>query len=128
MDEKKIITSDKLPKAIGPYSVGTVFEKLVFTSGQLGLDPQSGNFATDEVKGQTRQALENLSEVLKAAGSDLKHVLKTTVFLRDMNDFAAMNEIYANYFVELPPARSAVEVAKLPKNAAVEIEAIAFIP
>ncbi|MHC1773607.1 MAG: RidA family protein [Flexilinea sp.] len=128
MNEKKIITTAKAPKALGPYSVGVVAGNLVFTAGQLGIFPETGEPASDEIKGQTRQALLNISAILEAAGSGLQHVIKTTVFLRDMNDFAAMNEVYAEFFPTNCPARSAVQVAKLPKGLAVEIETIAMVP
>ncbi len=128
MYEKKIITSDKIPQPIGPYSVGVAAGNFLFISGQLGVRADTGEPATDEIRGQTRQAILNLQAVLEAAGCDLRHVVKTTVFLRDMNDFPAMNEIYAEFFGENSPARSAVQVAKLPKGLAVEIEAIAVIP
>ena len=128
MNEKKIITTAKAPKALGPYSVGVVAGNLVFTAGQLGIFPETGEPASDEIKGQTRQALLNIRAILEAAGSGLQHVVKTTVFLRDMNDFAAMNEVYAEFFPTNCPARSAVQVAKLPKGLAVEIETIAMVP
>jgi 2-iminobutanoate/2-iminopropanoate deaminase len=124
---KKIIVSDKAPKALGPYSVANQFGDLVFTAGQVGLDPLTGELAPGGVDAETHQALKNLSNVLQAAGSSLGNVVKTTVFLRDMNDFARMNSIYGQYFVENYPARSTVQVAALPKGAAVEIEAIAVI-
>lgn len=127
MTSKKIIVSDKAPKALGPYSVANQFGDLVFTAGQVGLDPLTGELAPGGVDAETHQALKNLSNVLQAAGSSLGNVVKTTVFLRDMNDFARMNSIYGQYFVENFPARSTVQVAALPKGAAVEIEAIAVI-
>ena len=127
MSEKKVIIAEKAPKALGPYSAAIAYGNFIFTSGQLGINPETGESAGDEIKSQTRQALENVKSVLEAAGTDLPHVLKTTVFLRDMNDFAAMNEVYAEFFTENCPARSAVQVAKLPKGLAVEIEVIAAI-
>ncbi len=127
MNQKKVIIAEKAPKAIGPYSAAIAFGNLVFTSGQLGILPETGEPAGEEIKSQTRQALLNVKAVLEAAGTDLQHVLKTTVFLRDMNDFSAMNEIYAEFFTENHPARSAVQVAKLPKGLAVEIEVIAAL-
>ena len=127
MSEKKVIIAEKAPKALGPYSAAIAYGNIIFTSGQLGINPETGESAGDEIKSQTRQALENVKAVLEAAGTDLPHVLKTTVFLRDMNDFAAMNEVYAEFFTENFPARSAVQVAKLPKGLAVEIEVIAAI-
>ena len=127
MDQKKVIIAEKAPKAIGPYSAAISYGNFIFTSGQLGLIPESGEPAGEDIKSQTRQALKNVQSVLEAAGTDLSHVLKTTVFLRDMNDFAAMNEIYAEFFTDECPARSAVQVAKLPRGLAVEIEVIAAI-
>ena len=127
MDRKKVIIAEKAPKAIGPYSAAISFGNFIFTSGQLGLIPESGEPAGEDIKSQTRQALKNVQSVLEAAGTNLSHVLKTTVFLRDMNDFAAMNEVYAEFFPGECPARSAVQVAKLPRGLAVEIEVIAAI-
>jgi 2-iminobutanoate/2-iminopropanoate deaminase len=124
---KKVITTEKAPQAIGPYSAGIQANGFVYTSGQLGMDPQSGNFVEGGVEAETKRALENLSAVLEAGGSDLDHVIKTTVFLRDMNDFAKMNGVYETFFGNQPPARSAVQVAALPKGAAVEIEAVAIV-
>ena len=123
---KNIVSSKNVPSAIGPYSQGIATDGLVFTSGQLGLDPQTGDFAPGGVAAQTRQSLLNVKAVLEAAGSGLDRVVKTTVFLSDMNDFAEMNRVYAEFFGEGGcPARSAVEVARLPKDGLVEIEAIA---
>lgn len=127
MTQKQIITSEKTPKAIGPYSIANRFGSLVFTAGQLGLDPQTGDLVPGGVEAETRQALTHLRSVLEAAGSSLDQVLKTTVFLRDMNDFARMNAIYSEFFTANYPARSAVQVAALPKGAAVEIEAVASV-
>lgn len=125
---KQPVKTDKAPAAIGPYSQGVEWDsKLVFTSGQIPLDPKTGQLVEGDIKAQTRQALENLKAVLEAGGSNLKKVIKCTVFLADMNDFAAMNEVYAQYFPQNPPARSAFQVARLPKDAGVEIEAIAEI-
>lgn len=128
MAEKKIITTKKAPAALGPYSVVVAFEKLVFVSGQLGIDPATNEVAGDDVESQTRQALTNIAGILEDVGTNLENVLKTTVFLRDMNDFAAMNAVYSEFFKTDCPARSAVQVAKLPKGLAVEIEVIAAIP
>lgn len=120
------ISTEKAPAAIGPYSQAVAAENLLFVSGQLPIDPTTGAFAAGDIAGQTRQSLTNLSRILEAAGSSMEKVLKTTVFIQHMDDFAAMNEVYAQFFVgETLPARSAVEVAKLPKGALVEIEAIA---
>jgi len=127
MTQKQTVVADKAPKAIGPYSVATRLENLVFTAGQLGMDPVSGDLVPGGIEAETRQALSNLKNVLEAAGSSLNNVLKTTVFLRDINDFAAMNGVYAEFFTENFPARSAVQVAALPKGGAVEIEAVACL-
>ena len=125
MIQKKIITTDKAPKALGPYSAGVAAGNLIFTAGQLGIVPETGEPASDEIKGQTRQSLLNISAILEAAGTELKNVVKTTVFLRDMNDFAAMNGIYSEFFKAPFPARCAFAVKTLPKGALVEIECIA---
>lgn len=120
------INTEHAPAAIGPYSQGVELGNLVFVSGQLPIDPATGAFASEDIQGQTRQSLTNLSKILEEAGLTLGHVLKTTVFIQHMDDFAKMNEIYAEFFNgDVLPARSAVEVAKLPKGALVEIEAIA---
>jgi 2-iminobutanoate/2-iminopropanoate deaminase len=127
MPRKQIVHTPSAPKAIGPYSVANRIGELVFTAGQLGLDPQTMELVPGGVEAETRQALTNLAAVLAAAGSSLEHVVKTTVFLRDMNDFARMNAIYATFFTQDFPARSAVQVARLPRDAAVEIEAVAVV-
>ena len=125
---KKIISTNEAPGAIGPYSQGVAASgTAVFVSGQIPLDPATGSIAGDTIESQTRQSLNNVKAVLKAAGAELKDVVKTTVFLLDMNDFAAMNAIYAEFFTENCPARAAVQVVRLPKDVKVEIEAIAFI-
>lgn len=124
---KEIIATDRAPKAIGPYSQATRHDGLVYTSGQIPLDPATGQLIEDGIVEQTARVLENLKGVLEAAGAGLESVLKTTVFLKDMGEFAAMNEVYAKYFGINPPARSTVEVARLPRDARVEIEAIAFV-
>ena len=126
-NEKTIIRTDKAPAAIGPYSVGVAVKPFIFTAGQIGLDPKTGVMVEGGVEAETRQALNNLKEILEAANSSLDHVVKTVVFLKDMNDFSKMNAVYGEFFTKDAPARSAVQVAALPKNAAVEIEAIAFI-
>jgi len=126
--QKKVITSDKAPKAIGPYSMAVSTGCLVYTSGQLGLNPATGTLVEGGVQAQTRQALEHVKSVLEAAGTTLENVVKTTVFLQDLNDFAQMNAVYAEYFTSDQPARSAFQVAALPKGAAVEIEAVATVP
>ena len=123
---KKVVKAEKAPAAIGPYSQAINSDCFIFTSGQIGVDPATGNFVEGGIEGQTQQVLTNLQFVLEAAGSDLDHVVKTTVFLQDMNDFARMNAIYAEFFPTNPPARSTVEVASLPKGALVEIETIAI--
>ena len=125
MTEKTIVIAEKAPKALGPYTVANCFGDFVFCAGQLGLDPASGELVPGGVEAETRQSLTNIKNVLEAAGSSLSHVLKTTVFLRDMGDFAKMNAIYAEFFTEKYPARSTVQVAALPKGGAVGIEAIA---
>ncbi len=121
----QVVATEKAPKAIGPYSQAIRAGDLVFASGQLGMSPASGQLAAPDVAAQTRQALTNLHEVLAAAGATLGQVVKTTVFLLDMNDFAAMNAVYAEFFGANPPARSTVQVARLPRDGRVEIEAIA---
>jgi 2-iminobutanoate/2-iminopropanoate deaminase len=123
---KKTITSEKAPKAIGPYSVAIQAGMFVFTSGQLGLDPQTGNLVPGGIEAETRQVLTNIRHVLEDSGSGLEAVVKTTVFLKDMADFPKMNSIYAEFFPINPPARSTVQ-ATLPKSGNVEIEAIALI-
>lgn len=120
------ISTKLAPAAIGPYSQGVEIGNFLFISGQLPVDPATGAFAADDVQGQTRQSLTNLSKILEAAGLSMDNVVKTTVFIQHMDDFAQMNEVYAQFFTGgVLPARSAVEVAKLPKGALVEIEAIA---
>ena len=121
---KEIISTENAPSAIGPYSQAVRTGNMVFVSGQIPIDPATGNFVSDEVAAQTEQVLKNLSAVLEAAGSSLNNVVKTTVFLADMNDFAVMNEVYAKYFSENKPARATVQAARLPRDARVEIEAI----
>ena len=124
---KKIVSTDKAPKAIGPYSQAIRTENLLFTAGQLGLDPVSMELVEGGVEAQTRQVLTNLKNVLESADSGLRFVVKTTVFLQDMADFAKMNAVYAEFFPENPPARSTVQVAALPKGALVEVECIALL-
>lgn len=123
----KALHSEKAPKALGPYSQAIVAGGFVFASGQVPIDPQTGNFAEGGIKEQTRQSLTNVKNVLAEAGIDLSHVVKTTVFLSDMGNFAAMNEVYSEFFSEPYPARSAVAVKTLPKDALVEIEVVAAI-
>ncbi len=126
MKSKSIIHSAGAPGAVGPYSQATSFGELLFTAGQIPLDPVSGQLVGGGIEDQTRRVLLNLEAVLEAGGSDLSRVLKTTVFLTDLGDFTAMNSVYADFFKESPPARSTVQVSALPKAAIVEIEAIAF--
>ena len=124
---KEIIATSKAPSAIGPYSQGIKANGFVFTSGQLPIDPASGNFAGNDIRTQTRQSLKNVEAVLTQAGLTMGDIVKTTVFLSDMNNFAAMNEVYAEIFGSSNhPSRSAVQVARLPKDALVEIEVIAL--
>lgn len=123
---KEIIHTDDAPKAIGPYSQAIKAGGLVYCSGQIPLDPSTMTIVEGSVAGQTRRVLRNLEEVLKAAGSSLREVVKTTVFLRDMNDFAEMNAAYGEFFSEDPPARATVQVARLPKDVAVEIDCVAL--
>jgi 2-iminobutanoate/2-iminopropanoate deaminase len=126
---KTQIATTNAPEAIGPYSQAVAIPQLIYTSGQIPLDPSTGQLVEGGIREQTNRVLQNLEAVLAAANSDLQHVVKTTVFLKSMNDFAAMNEIYAGYFTKegwVAPARSTVEVARLPKDALVEIEVIAL--
>jgi 2-iminobutanoate/2-iminopropanoate deaminase len=124
---KNIVRTDRAPKAIGPYSAGVKTEQFIFTAGQLGIIPESGNIIEGGIENETRQALLNVQHILEAAGTSLDWVVKTTVYLRDMSEFNRMNTIYAEFFKKNPPARSTVQVAALPKGAAVEIEAIAIV-
>ena len=123
---REIIRTERAPQAIGPYSQAVRAAGFVFASGQIPIDPATGQFVPGGVAEQTEQVLRNLSAVLEAAGTSLERVVKTTVFLADMNDFAAMNEVYGRYFREDAPARSTVQAARLPRDARVEIEAIAM--
>jgi len=122
---KDIIATDHAPQAIGPYSQAVRAGNLVFASGQIPIDPASGEFVAGGITEQTEQVLRNLSAVFEAAGLGLAQVVKTTVFLVDMDDFAAMNEVYGKFFAQQPPARATVQAARLPRDARVEIEAIA---
>lgn len=124
---REVIRTDKAPKALGPYSQAIASGSTLYCAGQVGLDPASGTLVPGGVEPETRRALQNLREVVAAAGGNLGGVLKTTVFLADLGEFEAMNRIYAEFFPEAPPARSTVEVSRLPKNARVEIEAIVSI-
>ena len=123
---KEVIFTEKAPKAIGPYSQAQKVGNLLFTSGQIPLNPSTGELVT-EIKAATKQSLENVKAILEAAGTSLENVVKTVVYIKDMNDFGEVNEVYSEYFKENAPARSCVEVARLPKDALVEIEAIAII-
>jgi 2-iminobutanoate/2-iminopropanoate deaminase len=122
---KDIIHSDRGPKPIGPYSQAVKVNGLLYLSGQIPLDPKTNEMISGDIKAQTERVLENIKGILESAGSNLNHVVKTTVFLKDMNEFPAMNEVYAKYFTSAHPARSTVQVARLPKDASVEIEVIA---
>jgi len=122
---KDIVNTDRGPKPIGPYSQAVKINGLLYLSGQVALDPKSNEMSTGDIKQQTERVLENIKGILEAAGSNLHHGVKTTVFLKDMNEFPAMNEVYAHYFTAAPPARSTVQVSRLPKDALVEIEVIA---
>ena len=125
--DKQPVSTDKAPGAVGPYSQAIIANGMVFTAGQVPLVPGTKSLVEGDVQAQTRQVFANLSAVLEAAGTSLDKAVKTTVFLKDMNDFAAMNETYATYFPSSPPARSTVQVAKLPMDALVEIEVIALL-
>jgi 2-iminobutanoate/2-iminopropanoate deaminase len=122
---KNVVITDRGPKPIGPYSQAIKANGFIFLAGQVALDPHSGELVGSDIRQQTERVLENIKGILEAAGANLHHVIKTTVFLKDMNDFSAMNEIYARYFTAAPPARSTVQVSRLPKDALVEIEVIA---
>ncbi len=124
---KEIIATKSAPEAIGPYSQAIRFGNMVFVSGQIGLDPQTGGLVLGGVETQTHQALQNLKAIIEASGSSMENVVKTTCFLKDMNDFPIFNRVYANYFTEAPPARETVGVASLPKDALVEISCIAVM-
>ena len=123
---REVIATNEGPKAIGPYSQAIKANGLVFLSGQIALDPATQQLISGDVAAQTERVLQNLAGILKAAGSSLQQVVKTTVFLKNMSDFAAMNEVYGRYFTEAPPARSTVEVARLPKDVLVEVDVIAL--
>ncbi len=125
--KKEVVIAPEAPAAIGPYSAAIRAGQFVYTAGQIGIDPTAGAIVAGGVEAETRQALTNLKHVLEAAGSSLENVVKTTVFLRDMEDFGRMNAVYAEFFTQNYPARSAVQVAALPKGAAVEIEAVALV-
>ena len=122
---KDVVITDRGPKPIGPYSQAIKAGGVIYLSGQVALDPKSGEMTAGDIRQQTERVFENIKGILEAAGSNLHHVVKATVFLKDMNDFPAMNEVYARYFTSAPPARSTVQVSRLPKDALVEIEVIA---
>ncbi len=125
MMEKKAISTDKAPQAIGPYSQAIQVGEFLFLSGQIPLDPSTGEMDREDIQGQTRRVMENLKAVLESQGLTMESIVKTTIFLTDMGNFAKVNEIYGGYFSEYPPARSTVQVSNLPRGAAIEIEAIA---
>jgi 2-iminobutanoate/2-iminopropanoate deaminase len=125
---REIISTDKAPAAIGPYSQAVKIGSFLFCSGQIPINPKTKEIAQGGIEEQTKMALENLKAVIEAGGSTLSNVVKTTVFMKNMNDFAKMNEVYSHYFKENPPARAAIEVARLPKDVLVEIEAIVYCP
>jgi 2-iminobutanoate/2-iminopropanoate deaminase len=124
--QKTVISTNNSPAAIGPYSQAIRFNELVFVSGQIPIDPESGKVIKGNIKEQTKQVLENLENILQAGGSSLPNVLRTTIFLSDMDDYAMVNETYAQYFESSPPARSTVQVSRLPKDVHIEIDAIAY--
>ncbi len=126
MTERTVVRTDQAPGAIGPYSQAIIAGGLVFCSGQIPLDPANGQIIDGPIEVQTRRVLDNLTAVLAAAGSSMEQIVKTTIFLADMNDFAAVNTVYGEYFGAEPPARSTVQVARLPRDVRVEIEAIAL--
>ena len=121
---KEVINTNNAPEAIGPYSQGVIVGDFVYTSGQIPLNPVTGELVTD-IKLATKQSMENIKAILEEAGTSLNNVVKTSIFIKDLNDFEAVNEVYGTYFIENKPARSCVQVAKLPKDAVIEIEAIA---
>ncbi|EJO5346423.1 RidA family protein [Clostridium botulinum] len=125
--EKIVISTEKAPAALGAYSQAIKVGDLLFTSGQIPLDPATGELISDDIKKATERSMENLKAVLEEAGTSFDKVVKTVIFLKDMNDFSAVNEVYAKYFKENPPARSCVQVGKLPKDSLVEIELVAMI-
>jgi len=124
---QEIISTENAPGAIGPYSQAVKAGNMIFVSGQIPINPKTGEFVSGDIHEQTSQVLRNLSAILDAAGSSLNHVVKTTVFLADMNDFSAMNAVYSEFFIDNKPARATVEAARLPRDARVEIECIAVV-
>jgi len=127
MPERKIITAEKAPKPIGPYSAGVRAGPFIYTAGQIGIDPATGDLVSGGIEAETHQVLTNVKNILEAAGASMDRVVKTTVFLGDMLDFARMNAVYAQFFPSVPPARTTVAVAGLPKGASVEIDAVAIL-
>jgi 2-iminobutanoate/2-iminopropanoate deaminase len=124
---KDVVHTDRAPKPIGPYSQAIKANGNLYLAGQVALDPKTGELTGSDIKQQTERVMENIKGVLEAAGSNLHHVVKTTVYLKSLNDFAAMNEVYARYFTVAPPARATVEVSRLPKDALLEIDVIAAL-
>lgn len=124
---REIVVTKKAPSAIGPYSQAIKTKDMVFVSGQLAIDPSSGELILGDIRKETRQALNNLKQILLAAGSELNRVIKTTLYISDMDDFGSINEVYADFFDQDPPARACVQVARLPKDANVEVEAVALL-
>jgi 2-iminobutanoate/2-iminopropanoate deaminase len=124
---KDVVHTDRGPKPIGPYSQAIKANGFLYLAGQVALDPKTGEMVGSDIRQQTERVMENMKGILEAAGSNLHHVVKTTVYLKDLNDFAAMNEVYARYFTLAPPARSTVEVSRLPKDALLEIDVIAVL-
>lgn len=125
--QRRAVATEAAPAAVGPYSQGMLCGNLLFISGQLPIDPASGKLIEGTIEEKTRQVLDNLRAIAEAAGAGLKDVVKTTVFLKDMNDFGAMNSVFAEYFSDTPPARAAIQAAALPKDADIEIEAVAVL-
>lgn len=125
--QKEVISTDNSPKAIGPYSQAIRFDNLMFISGQIPINPKTGEIVSGDIGKQTEQVLENLKNILVAGGSSLQNVVRTTIYLINIDDYAMVNETYARHFEDLPPARSTVEVSRLPKAVSIEIDAIAFI-
>lgn len=124
---KEVVLTDRGPKPIGPYSQAIKANGFLYASGQVALDPKTGEFLGGDIRQQTERVLENLRGILEAAGTNLHHAVKAVVFLKDMNDFGAMNEVYGKYFPAVPPARTTVQVARLPKDALVEIDLVALL-
>lgn len=122
----KVLHTDKAPAAVGPYSQAIKVGDLIYTSGQLALNPETGDLVNDEIQAATRRSLDNIKAILEEAGSSLDKVVKSTIFLSDMENFATVNEVYGEYFSEHKPARSCIEVARLPKDALIEIEVVAL--